>query len=110
MMLTLQKYHLEVKYQRGNRMYISDHLSRSLFPKVMQDSEKLNDYDIFSIHEEDQLMKDIEEIDSNVYHNVTDKSLKKVAETTAADENLLVLASLITSYFINLRFKTISSI
>ena len=32
MMLRLQKYHLEVKYQRGNRMYISDHLSRSPFP------------------------------------------------------------------------------
>ena len=40
-------------------------------------------------------MKDIDEIHPNVYHNVTDKSLKKVAETTAADENLLALATLI---------------
>ena len=76
-------------------MYIGDHLLRSPFPKAKQDSEKLNDYDIFSIRDEEQLMKDIEEIDPNVCHNVTDKSQKKVAETTAADENLLAFATLI---------------
>ena len=51
--------------------------------------------DIFSIHDEEQLMKDIEEIDPNVYHNVTDKTLQKVAEATVEDENLSTLATLI---------------
>ena len=40
-------------------------------------------------------MKDIEEIDPNVYHNVTDRTLKKVAEATFEDENLLTLATMI---------------
>jgi hypothetical protein len=96
MMLRLQKYHLEVSYQKGSRMFISDHLSRSPSPAVLKESKKSDDYDIFTISDEIQLMKDIEEIDPSVYHNVTDKTLKKVAEATAEDENLLTLASLIT--------------
>ena len=62
-MMLRQKYHLEVQHQKGSRMYISDHLSRSPFPKVQKDSEKLYDYDSFSVRDEEQLMKDIEEID-----------------------------------------------
>jgi hypothetical protein len=96
MMLRLQKYHLEVSYQKGSRMFISDHLSRSPSPAVPKESKKSNDYNIFTVSDENQLMKDIEEIDPSVYHNVTDKTLKKVAEATAEDENLLTLASLIT--------------
>ena len=56
-MMLRQKYHLEVQHQKGSRMYISDHLSRSPFPKVQKDSEKLYDYDIFSVGGEEQLMK-----------------------------------------------------
>lgn len=95
MMLRLQKYRLDVAYQKGSRMYISDHLSRSPFPTNQKDSMKADDYDIFAVNEENQLMKDIEEIDPNVYHNVTDKTLKKVADATTEDENLLTLATLI---------------
>ena len=96
MMLRLQKYHLEVSYQKGSRMFISDHLSRYPSPAVPKEMKKSDDYDIFTVSDENQLMKDIEEIDPSVYHNVTDKTLKKVAEATAEDENLLTLASLIT--------------
>ena len=96
MMLRLQKYHLEVKYQKGSHMYISDHLSRSPFPKSQKDSSKLEEYDIFAVNEEEQLMKDIEEIDPKVYHNVTDETLKRVAKATSEDENLLTLATMIT--------------
>ncbi len=95
MMLRLQKYHLEVVYQKGSRMYISDHLSRSPFPTSQKDSSKSEVYDIFAVNEENELMKDIEEVDPNLYHNVTDKSLKKVAEATAEDDNLLTLSTLI---------------
>jgi hypothetical protein len=95
MMLRLQKYHLEVSYQKGSRMFISDHLSRSPSPAVLKESKTSDDYDIFTVSDENQLMKDIEEIDPSVYHNVTDKTLKKVAEATAEDEDLLTLASLI---------------
>ena len=95
MMLRLQKYHLEVAYQKGSRMYISDHLSRSPFPASRKDSSKSEVYDIFAVNGENELMKDIEEVDPNVYHNVMDKSLKKVAEATAEDDNLLTLSTLI---------------
>ena len=95
MMLRLQKYHLKVAYQKGSRMYISDHLSRSPFPTSRKDSSKSEVYDIFAVNEENELMKDIEEVDPNLYHNVTDKSLKKVAEATAEDDNLLTLSTLI---------------
>ena len=39
-------------------------------------------------------MKDIKEMDPNIYHNVTDGTLKKVAEATSEDENLLTLATI----------------
>ena len=97
MMLRPQMYHLEVSYQKGNRMYISDHFSRSPFLKKQQESRNVDDYDIFAVNDEEKLMKDIEEIDPNIYHNVTDGTLKKVAEATCTseDENLLTLAAMI---------------
>ena len=92
MMLPLQKYHLKVVCQKGSRMYISDHLSRSPFPANNKDSSKTDTFDIFTVNEENEFMNNIEEVDPNLY---TDKSLKKVAEATAQDENLLTLATLI---------------
>ena len=65
-------------------MYISDHLSRSPILNVQKD------YDIFSVRNEGQLLKDIEEIDPKIYHDVTDKSLKKVAKATAEVRRELV--------------------
>ena len=95
MMLRLQKYRLEVSYQKGSLMYISDHLSRSPFSKTQKESNKTEEYDIFAVQDEERLMREIEEIDANIYHNVTDGTLKKIAEATAQDETLLTLATVI---------------
>ena len=99
-------------YQKGNRMYISDHLSRSPFLKKQQESRNVGDYDIFAVNDEEQLMKDIEEIDPNIYHNVTDGTLKKVAEAASEDENLLTLATMIMygCLVINYKFHLMSEI
>jgi hypothetical protein len=47
-------------------MFISDHLSRSPSPAVPKESKKSDDYDIFTVSDENQLMKDIEEIDRKI--------------------------------------------
>ncbi len=51
MRLRLQKYHIDVKYQRGKHMYISDALSRATMSKHGTTKENL-DYEIYAVESE----------------------------------------------------------
>ena len=93
MMLRLQKY-LNVVYKKGRDMHISDHLSRSALS--ISENTKLEEYDIFSIQEENELMQDIEEIDQDLYHDVSDRTLLQDNEATVADDNLMTSAEMVT--------------
>ena len=75
-------------------MHISDHLSRSALS--ISENTKSEEYDIFSIQEENELMQDIEEIDPDLYHDVSDRTLLQVREETVADDNLMTLAEMVT--------------
>ena len=73
MMMRFQKYHLNVVYKKGRDMHISNHVSRSALS--ISENTKLEEYDIFSIQEENELMQDIEEIDPDLYHDVSDRTV-----------------------------------
>ena len=91
-MLRLQKYRLNIVYKKGTQMYISDHLSRSALPNGRTQKKEIDDYEVFTIHAEDLLMKEIEGTDPNIFHNMTDATLPKVATA-----NLMTLAELIAN-------------
>ena len=55
-------------------MHISNHLSRPALS--ISENTKLEEYDIFPIPEENELMQDIEEIDSDLYHAVSELCYK----------------------------------
>ena len=75
-------------------MHISDHLSRSALST--SENTKLEEYDIFSTQEENELMQDIEEIDPDLYHDVSDRTLLQIREATVSDDNLMTLAEMVT--------------
>ena len=88
MMLRLQKYRLNIVYKKGTQMYISDHLSRSALPNGRTQKKEIDDYEVFTIHAEELLMKEIEGTDPNIFHNMTDATPQKVATATSKDGNL----------------------
>ncbi|XP_013415834.1 uncharacterized protein K02A2.6-like [Lingula anatina] len=93
MRLRLQKYHIEVKYQRGKKMYISDALSRATASKSVTTKEN-SDYEIYAVESEQKLAKEVEEIDYSQYNNVSDESLEQVKTHTLRDDamqSLLIL-------------------
>ena len=96
MILRLQKYHLKVVYKKGTQMYFSDHLSRSDVPHSRMVQKERNDYKVFTVNAEEELTKEIEAIDPNVFHNMTDATLQKVASATSQDGNLKTLADMIS--------------
>ena len=79
MILRLQKYRLNVVHKKGTQMYINDHLSRSALAHSRMVQKERNDYEVFTVDVEEELMKEIEAIDPNVFHNMTDAMLQKVA-------------------------------
>ena len=93
MMLRLQKYRLNIVYKKGTQMYISDHLSRSALPNGRTQKE-IDNYEVFTIHTGELLMKEIEATDPNIFHNMTDATLQNVATATSKDENLMTLAEI----------------
>ena len=96
MMLRLQKYHLKVVYKKGTQMYISDHLSRSDVAHSRMVQKEKNDYKVLTVNAEEGLMKEIEAIDPNGFHNMTETTLQKVALATLQDGNLKTLADMIS--------------
>ena len=97
MMLRLQKYRLNIVYKKGTQMYISDHLSRSALPNGRTQKKEIGDCEVFTIHAEELLMKEIEGTDPNIFHNMTDTTLQKVVTATSKDGNLMTLADVIAN-------------
>ena len=86
MMLRLQKYRLNIVLKKkGTKMYISDPLSRSALPNGRTQKKEIDDYEVFTIHAEELLMKEIEGTDPNIFHNMTDATLQEVATATSKD-------------------------
>ena len=78
-------------------MYISDHLSRSTLPNGRTQKKEIDDYEVFTLHAEELLMKEIEGTDPNIFHNMTDTTLQKVITATSKDGNLMTLADVIAN-------------
>ena len=97
MMLRLQKYRLNIVYKKGTQMYLSDHLSRSALPNGRTQKKEIGDCEVFTIHAEELLMKEIEGTDPNIFHNMTDTTLQKVVTATSKDGNLMTLADVIAN-------------
>ena len=55
-----------------------------------------NDYEVFTVNAEEELIREIEAIDLNVFHNMTDVTLQKLALATSQDGNLNTLADMIS--------------
>ena len=96
-MQRLQRYRLNIVYKKGTQMYISDHLSRSALPNGRTQKKEIGDYEVFAIHAEELLMKEIEGTDPNIFHNMTDATLQKVATATPKDGNFMTLAEIIAN-------------
>ena len=98
MMLRLQKYKLKVIHRPGKTMLISDHLSRNPLPNKQPETEE--QFQIFMLAEE------LQDIDYALYHNVSDQTLKEVADETAEDEGLQQVAEIIMDGWPQSKFET----
>ncbi|PFX14360.1 Retrovirus-related Pol polyprotein [Stylophora pistillata] len=74
---SLQKYDLEVKYQKGDTMFLADTLSRALFPAGQQDDSEF---------ETTNMIK---------YLPVPEERLQQIQHYTESDESLQVLKTVI---------------
>ena len=59
--------------------------------------KEVDDHEVFTIHAEELLMKEIEAIDPIIFHNMTDATLQKVATATSKDRTLMTLAEIIAN-------------
>ena len=78
MLLRLQRYNLDVKYQKGSLMLMSDPLSRAYLNEPPTETERCNEL------EEIVLVEDLP---------ITEARLKEFKEGTASDDNLQILIS-----------------
>ena len=77
MIIRLQKYDLEVKYEKGNKMFLADTLSRAFLPAAEQDESAF------------------ETINMIKYLLVLEERLLQIQRDTEADESLQVLKAVI---------------
>ena len=77
MIIRLQKYDLEVRYEKGSRMFLADALSRASLPAVDQDESEF------------------ETINMIKYLPISDERLQQIQRDTAADESLQVLKAMV---------------
>ena len=76
-MIRLQKYDLEVRYEKGSKIFLSDTLSRAFLPDGEQDE---NEFDTIN------MMK---------YLPVSEERLLQIQRDTEADDSLQVLKAVI---------------
>ena len=93
MLLRLQKYNLLVKFCPGSKMYIADMLSRAYLADAGK--QKLTQYDIFQLQQEDQVFKDIEGINQIAHVRISDTTQQEVRKHTHADDTLQTLLTTI---------------
>ncbi|KAL9989578.1 hypothetical protein ACROYT_G004142 [Oculina patagonica] len=77
MIIHLQKYDLEVKYEKGNKMFLADTLSRAFLPAGEHDEQEF------------------ETINMIKYFPVSEERLLQIQRDTEADESLQVLKGVI---------------
>ena len=77
MIIRLQKYGLEVRYEKGSKMFLADTLSRAFLPASKQDENEL------------------ETINMMKYLPVSEERLLLIQQDTEADESLQVLKAVI---------------
>ena len=46
MMIRLQKYYMEIRYERGNRMFLTETLSRAYLPSPVQIESEFETIDV----------------------------------------------------------------
>ena len=74
-------------------MYIADMLSRAYLTDAGK--QKLTQYDIFQLQQEDQIFKDIEGINQIAHVRISDTTQQEVRKHTHADETLQTLLTTI---------------
>ena len=77
MIIRLQKYDLEVRYEKGSKMFLADTLSRAFLPAGKQDENEF------------------ETINMMKYLPVSEERLLLIQQDTEADESLQVLKAVI---------------
>ena len=85
MRLRFQKYSLDVKYKPGPQMYISDTLSRVSLPTAQATTE--DNCSIFQLQEQ-ELIRDLANINMEDALFVTDHRLSQIREETSNDTTL----------------------
>ena len=74
-------------------MYIADMLSRAYLTDA--DKQKLMEYDIFQLQQEDQIFKDIEGINQIAHVRISNTTQQEVRKHTHADDTLQTLLTTI---------------
>jgi hypothetical protein len=77
MMIRLQKYDIEVKYEKGSNMFLADTLSRASIPG------------------DEKSGPEFETINMMKYLPISDERLKEIQRETKSDESLQVLTTVI---------------
>ena len=93
MLLRLQKYNLQVRYQPGKEMYIADMLSRAYLNEQVPKAD--SDYAIFQLQQEAQLYKEIEQINPAEHVRLSEKGLAEIKVATQQDASLQELSTVI---------------
>ena len=86
MLLTLQKYDIEVVHKKGTEMYISDMLSRAAIPLEKSEDPKF-----------DVLAAELEAVNCAEYLHISNTRLKNLKVHTNCDENLKMMKKLIVT-------------
>ena len=87
MLLRLQKYTLTVWYcPGGHKMYIADMLSWAYLQE--QAPTSVSNYQIFQLHQEARLYKEIEDIDAAMHVRLSERGLARLREATVEDNTL----------------------
>ena len=94
MLLRLQKYNLNVTYQKGTEMYIADTLSRAAL--VQADKRSVTPVEqIFQIGQQTPFEQFLENINHTEFLRVTDDRLRQIQQQTVEDTALQVLKTTI---------------
>jgi hypothetical protein len=95
MFLRLQKYHLDIQYLPGTKLYIADFLSRAYLPESTKQQENIPEYQILKIQREQQLYEEIESINQMEYLRISDATSIQLQKETQTDTTLQTLKSVV---------------
>jgi hypothetical protein len=95
MLMRLQKYHLQLEYVPGSKMYISDMLSRAALPQLQPQEESVPPHYIFQIEQEEELREDIASVNQADHMNLSKGTQDLIQRATLTDPTLQLLAKYI---------------